>query len=586
MAEFQPSKYQEAIFDYVLNGNGNLVVEAVAGSGKTTTILEILKLIPKDKKVLFCAFNNTIVDELKERVNGCKNVKVSTIHSMGFYSCLRNIKGINKTPQDYKYSSELNKNIFHYTKNSQYTMGKNKFNAYKKNIIELFNLCRLNLAHTLEEIKQICIRYEIIPTHDEINVVLKLIQYGLKHQDTMDFIDMVWYPIVSVFDLNALFKYDYIFVDEAQDLSKAQREFILRCGNENTVRFVFVGDGNQAIYGFGAADPYSFSELKKLPNTKSMPLSVCYRCPKTIVEFVHKYVPHIEAQEGALEGEIRHDKMLADINDGDMILCRNNAPLVHIYNSYLRMGRKCFIKGKDIGNNLIDLIREHDEDEDTHELNADLKNEGLFSKLYKTYFDKRKSMMMGTGLDSRICDESPQLSDLMDKIETLSILSEGINTTAQLIDRISRIFTNDIQEGIILSTVHKAKGLEANNVYIARKDLFKSQSKNTAWEREQEENLEYVAYTRAKRVLGFLNVDIGKIGINIPLNDIQRQIDRLYTFKTPIHPNASRSISGITTMRGLMTKGNGIQLGESPKSLTASTNNFQALLSKKKLKKN
>ena len=582
---FEPRKYQKDIFDFIINGQGNLVVEAVAGSGKTSTILESLKLIPKDKRVLFCAFNNSIVSELKQRTKSCKNVDVKTIHGMGYYACLRNIKGLNKTPQEYKYAVELNRNIFKYTTNSQYTLGKHKFNAYKKSIAELFNLCRLNMAHSVETISGVCARYEIMPSHDEIDVVRKLISFSLDNTDIMDFTDMVWYPLMLNFDLHSLFGYDFIFVDEAQDLSKAQREFVLNCGNKD-VRFIFVGDGNQAIYGFGAADPYSFSALKQLPNTTTLPLSVCYRCPKTVIDFVKEYVPCIEAQENALEGVIRHDRTLGDVNDSDMILCRNNAPLVHIYNSYLRMGRKCFIKGKDIGDNLIGLIQEHGSEEGC-ELNVDLQSKGLFSNLYKFYFNQRKNMMMKMGLDTKTCDETPYLSDLKDKIETLSILSEGINTMSQLIDRVSRIFTNDIQEGIILSTVHKAKGLEANNIYIARKDLFKSQSKNTAWEREQERNLEYVAYTRPKRMLSFLRLDETTVPPSSSLNDIEKQIERLDSLPNRLtHPNASKAIKGMSTIKGLPSKGKGVELGSAPKSLTASANTFRSLLFKKTTKKN
>ena len=53
---FIPSKYQSAIFDYVEHGNGNLVVEACAGSGKSTTLIQIIKRLPSDKSILFCAF--------------------------------------------------------------------------------------------------------------------------------------------------------------------------------------------------------------------------------------------------------------------------------------------------------------------------------------------------------------------------------------------------------------------------------------------------------------------------------------------------------------------------------------------------
>jgi superfamily II DNA or RNA helicase len=53
--EFIPSKYQKQIFEYLQHNNGNMVIEAAAGSGKTSTLVQAIKLIPSDKKILFCA---------------------------------------------------------------------------------------------------------------------------------------------------------------------------------------------------------------------------------------------------------------------------------------------------------------------------------------------------------------------------------------------------------------------------------------------------------------------------------------------------------------------------------------------------
>ena len=84
--EHIPSKYQQAIYDFVEHGVGNLVVEACAGAGKTTTLIQILKRLPSDKKVLFCAFNKDIVKEIKKKVgNDYDNVDIRTVHSLGLH---------------------------------------------------------------------------------------------------------------------------------------------------------------------------------------------------------------------------------------------------------------------------------------------------------------------------------------------------------------------------------------------------------------------------------------------------------------------------------------------------------------------
>ena len=77
------SQYQEAVFNFVIEGQGNAVINAVAGAGKTTTIVQALSVIPENKSVLFLAFNKHIVTELQGRLKGIGNVEVATLHSFG-----------------------------------------------------------------------------------------------------------------------------------------------------------------------------------------------------------------------------------------------------------------------------------------------------------------------------------------------------------------------------------------------------------------------------------------------------------------------------------------------------------------------
>ena len=114
---YEPSKYQKDIFEHIKHGNGNLVIEASAGSGKTTTLVNLIKLIDDDKRVLFCAFNKDIVNELTKKVKGISNVDVKTIHSLGNSIILRNL-GEKYIPIDEnKYKTHIINNIKKYTKN-------------------------------------------------------------------------------------------------------------------------------------------------------------------------------------------------------------------------------------------------------------------------------------------------------------------------------------------------------------------------------------------------------------------------------------------------------------------------------------
>ena len=101
--------------------------------------------------------------------------------------------------------------------------------------------------------------------------------------------------------------------------------------------------------------------------------------------------------------------------------------------------------------------------------------------------------------------ESSIVANKLDMIKALEILSDDINTADELIEKISNIFSDRKKGGISLSTVHKAKGLEAENVYIACRELMPSSRAKKDWEIRQEYNLMYVAYTRAKDILGFID---------------------------------------------------------------------------------
>jgi superfamily I DNA/RNA helicase len=341
--------------------------------------------------------------------------------------------------------------------------------------------------------------------------------------------------------------YDFIMIDECQDLNKAERELVLKCFKMGT-RLVAVGDENQSIYSFSGADPESFNILKSLPNTECLPLSISYRCPKNVVEFAQKLVPSIEYNENNKNlGEVKYNVPLSDIEDGDMILCRNNAPLIQVYNEFLKLGKKAFIRGKDIGTNLKTLVKSVRQEK----INADCREDGLFVRLYDDLFVTRNNIMERSAIDAKTAMTSPIIENKLDMIKALEILSEGLNTTDELIAKIDDIFPKrDKKDGISLSTIHKAKGLEANNVYIACNSLMPSSSAKKDWEILQEHNLIYVAYTRAKNILGFIDekdfkdFDLKNTSSQAKLDRIETQVNRILgkTTKIIINENTAKVI--------------------------------------------
>jgi superfamily I DNA/RNA helicase len=325
-------------------------------------------------------------------------------------------------------------------------------------------------------------------------------EWGKNSLETIDYTDMVWLPHVLFLKPLGLL-YDFIFLDECQDLNKAERELVLKCFKIGT-RMMAVGDEKQCLYSFAGSDSDSFNILKSLPNTSCLPLSISYRCGKNIVKFANKLVKEIQPKDDAIDGEVIRDVLLEDIKDGDMILCRNNAPLVQIYNEFLKLGKKCYIRGKEIGSNLKTIVKNTKQDK----LNVDCNEDGVFVRLYDDLFVSRNKLMERFNIDAESAMESPQIQSKLDMIKALEVLAEGINTSDEIIAKIDEIFPKkDKKSGISLSTIHKAKGLEADNVYIACESLMPSKSAKKDWEIKQEYNLMYVAYTRAKNILGFIN---------------------------------------------------------------------------------
>ena len=498
--EYEPSQYQKAIFDYIQHEKGNLVVEAAAGSGKTYTLVKALSLIPPDKRVLMTAFNKDIVKELTKKVKEFPNVEVRTLHGLGMILTTRGLGIGGMKPEGYKYTQLIYNHWQDLTKTNINKLSRNARKSFVENTKKLVDFGRFYLATTRSEMIELMTKYDIPCVADEVDVALKVMAIGGKNLDSIDYTDMIWMP--HIYDLHLQeCEYDFIMVDECQDLNVAERNLVLRCLKEGG-RLIAVGDSNQCIYGFSGSDPDSFRAIQSIPNTVSMPLSISYRCPESVVKFAQNLVPSIEAKQGAEEGVILDCVSLDDVHDGDMVLCRNNAPLLQVYCKLLEQGKRAYIRGSDVGKNLQNIVI------GTHKdyLHTNLKQDGVFIRLYEDLFNSRKAIMERYGISQEDAMKHETIQAKLDMIRALEVLGADLTTTEELTKKIEDIFPkNDKGEGIMLSTVHKAKGLEADNVFIACASLMPSKSALDEWQVQQERNLMYVAYTRAKKVLGFLN---------------------------------------------------------------------------------
>lgn len=487
---FTPSKYQQAIFDFISNGQGHAVVEAVAGSGKTTTIVKALDLTPHDAKVAFVAFNKHIATELKKR--SPEHVHVSTLHSLGL-SIIR--KSNPKVEINDDKVNDLLESIYPVTKQALQSgkiIKSERRNNFTKRLAmrKLVSICKSTLTDVkdgnavLETIERYGVEIDDKFTDELITLLPDVIQKCKENIGIVDFDDMIWLPLVTDMELD---KFDFLMVDEAQDMNASQIKFILN-SIKSDGRIIAVGDRAQSLYGFRGADTNAIQNIIDALNATVLPLSVTYRCPSSHVDLAKKIVPQLEARENAPAGTIvnmDYFDLAKKVEPNDMVICRTNAPLIKPAFECIRMGKKAMIRGKDIGASLINLIKRFE----TNDL-------GMFEVSLSEYFEHEYTKLLDKGKEM-------QALMLQDRVETLRFICNECSTVAELMSKIEMLFS-DNNAGVVFSSIHRAKGLEANNVYILRPDLMPHPKATKEWETQQEMNAVYVAQTRSKENLIFV----------------------------------------------------------------------------------
>ena len=477
------SKFQVAIYDFITKESGNLVVDAVAGSGKTTTILNCLKRTPEKASKIFVAFNNAIVDELKERISGIDSkATVSTMHSICWRALMKH----------YKYQVKLNpnKSIKHIEKEcKKLELPPKKVGFMMFTVSRLLDLIRQNLVdiNDYDSIDKLSIRFDLEFDEQIFGICKNVYTLMNKSKKEFDFTDMIFRVILDEIDMP---KFDFVFVDESQDLSTLQHMIIKKL-IANKGRLIAVGDPRQAIYGFAGADSDSYDNLKNLlPNTSELPLSVNYRCSQSVVRHAQSINPNILPFKKNKEGEVNEDAICSNIVSGDWVLCRNVKPLIVMNLYFLMRGVKSFVKGKDIGKGLEIFIKK------MHSSTLD----GLLKKIdlsVETEANKLRKKGVRNPFNTEKIDRMVQRND------AIKLLSQNVHGVDSLLKYIRSVFKEE-GEGVCLSTIHKSKGLENKNVFLLCPELIPSKYATQEWQLVQEENLKYVAITRAKENFSYI----------------------------------------------------------------------------------
>lgn len=503
------SAYQKNIFEFVKNGSGSAVVEAKAGSSKTTTLIKSLEGLPHGARVLLLAFNVHIAKELSEKAP--LTVKSSTINSIG--NSLLTLKygnAVRKGLNNYKVKNVVDKMI------ESGDLSKEYYSINWKAINETIKMARVEglipdkylkngykpvLSDTVENWKQVILDYDIevggesflttemieMKTLSFIETCREILGKCIESKEHFDFTDQIYLPVVN---RTRSVKYDYIFIDEAQDLNSTQIEMIKLLAKPETRVFAF-GDRDQSLYAFNGSRSDAMAYVGKTFNCISMPLSISYRCSKAVIKEAQKIVPEIEVFEKAQEGRVESiDSFpVSSFQPGDVCLCRYNAPLVSLYYKTMKKKIPVAIRGNEIGKGLVATVKKlsgRDSGEIFDSL-VDWKEDEINKKLKKN---------PGANLSS--------IEDKYDCIKTF-IDNSPSGKIAEIVCEIEKTFKDTDQKGLVeLMTIHKSKGLEWGTVYILDFHNMPSKYAKLPEDLKQEQNCKYVAITRSKRDLFFI----------------------------------------------------------------------------------
>jgi DNA helicase II / ATP-dependent DNA helicase PcrA len=474
--EIIPSKHQEAIYSFVTNGHGNAIVEAVAGSGKTTTLVEAIRRIV-GRSNIFLAFNKSIAEELKKR-----GVNARTFHSLCFSQVLR-AKGV----------KDINQNKVRDLIDARF--GDKDARMYGPFISRLVSLAKNSgIGCLLEDTEQ---NWSDIASHHDLELDDEGADYAsalrfsseilqLSNQfKGLDFDDLLYF---AVKDGISLPKFDFVFVDEAQDTNAIQRAILRKIMHQGS-RLIAVGDPAQAIYGFRGSDSDSMDLIATEFSAIRLPLTVSYRCPTSVVEHARQWVSHIQAAPNAPAGSVNDLDQAWNpktFQSDDLVVCRTTKPLVSLAYQLLTARVPVRILGKDIGAGLKSLIKKM----------KPKGIQGLVEKL-EAFTLREVEKAKAKKLDAKAEAIQDKTDCVMFLIHTLD---ENNRTVPALYDVIDKLFADGVNT-VVLATIHKSKGLEADRVFWLNSQACPARWARQPWQQQQERNLAYVATTRAKSEL-------------------------------------------------------------------------------------
>lgn len=444
--------------------SGNLMINALAGTGKTST-LEMIEKALDVRPILYLVFNKKNAEEAKDRMLSTTTIRTfnSLGHRIWTAACAR--KRISLAPR--KTQDVLRSFIEQVPRRDQAPFW-NSFWAVVGGVALAKALGyvpegKFPNARRLITREAFHLAMEEEPddfTADLIDAVLTA-SITASYEGSIDYNDQIYMP--------ALFggtfpRFPIVMVDEAQDLSPVNHTMLEKLVKG---RIIAVGDPWQSIYQFRGAVSHGMDSIREHYNCKVLDLSVSFRCPSEIVRYAQRRVPHFKWSKEGGSVEILPRMLPSDFSDSCTILSRNNAPLFRCALRLLSLGHSVHVAGSDVGPKLVALMKKLGPE--------NLSQASVLSAI-------------NDWLAERLARESKTAQDLAECMKVFASFGQSLG---QAIRYAEHLFAQKGQ--IRLLTGHKAKGLEWDQVFhldswLVRKDLTN----------EQDLNLDYVIGTRSR----------------------------------------------------------------------------------------
>lgn len=472
---FTPTSEQVAVRDAAVNDEANLLISALAGAAKTSTLVLIAEALPTTQ-ILCLAFNKKIADEMTSRLP--KNCTAKTLNGLGhgvWGDAIGRRLSINSSKTYDLLSAEMDildpgtrKEIGDNFTDILRTIDFGKAcgwipDSFSKPPFKASRLMNDNefFGHLDED-------YSAEVQSVITNITLKSLNMAFAGE--CDFGDQILMP--TVFH-GAFPRFPLVLVDEAQDLSALNHAMLRKIVKK---RVIAVGDPNQAIYGFRGAHEESMDLLRKEFSMNEYMLTVSFRCPIAVVDAARWRAPHMKAPEWAKPGSVTTLGAWTsdDIPDQSAVLCRNNAPLFATAVRLLKAGRPAELYGNDIGKNLLKIMTKLGQKTDRI-VEA--------QEALDRWHEKKKAATKSTGHAA-----------LADRVACIRIFLSHGETLGDAMAYAQHLFNS--RGPIKLMTVHKSKGLEFPHILILDENLIGDKS--------QEPNIRYVAITRAQETLTYI----------------------------------------------------------------------------------